>query len=91
MDSDKMTEPESHLDVVECQKGEFLLWQGVHEMEQYFILDGMLKRVVTNQQAKQMIPRFADENDIEIRYAAWRPDQRYFADENNFDPLIKRS
>lgn len=41
-------------------------------MEQYFILDGILKRVVTNQQAKEMILRFADERDMETSYAAWR-------------------
>ena len=42
-----MAELEPQLVVVDCQKGEALLNQGVHEMEQYFILDGILKRVVT--------------------------------------------
>lgn len=64
-------ELEQHLIVVDCRKGEFLLHQGVHEMEQYFILEGILKRVVTNQQAKEMILRFADERDVETSYAAW--------------------
>jgi CRP/FNR family transcriptional regulator, dissimilatory nitrate respiration regulator len=64
-------ELEQHLVVVDCRKGEFLLHQGVHEMEQYFILEGILKRVVTNQQAKEMILRFADERDVETSYAAW--------------------
>jgi CRP/FNR family transcriptional regulator, dissimilatory nitrate respiration regulator len=64
-------ELEQHLVVVDCRKGEFLLHQGVHEMEQYFILEGILKRVVTNQQAKEMILRFADEHDVETSYAAW--------------------
>jgi len=41
-------------------------------MEQYFILDGILKRVVTSQQAHEMILRFAVERDIETSYAAWR-------------------
>jgi len=45
-------ELESQLVVVDCHKGDPLLHQGVHEMEQYFILDGILKRVVANQQAK---------------------------------------
>ncbi|MGV3741560.1 MAG: hypothetical protein ACO1NO_04550, partial [Burkholderiaceae bacterium] len=63
---------EPHLTVVECNKGDFLLHQGVHEMEQYFILDGILKRMVTNQQAKEMILRFADERSMETSYAAWR-------------------
>jgi len=63
---------ESLLTVVDCQKGEVLLHQGVHEMEQYFVLDGILKRVVTNAAAKEMILRFADERDMETSYAAWR-------------------
>jgi CRP-like cAMP-binding protein len=62
---------EPHLVVVDCNKGDILLRQGVHEMEQYFILDGILKRVVTNQQAKEMILRFTVERDIESSYAAW--------------------
>jgi CRP/FNR family transcriptional regulator, dissimilatory nitrate respiration regulator len=44
----------------------------VHEMEQYFVLGGILKRMVTNADAKEMILRFADTNDIETSYAAWR-------------------
>ena len=63
---------EPHLVVVECPKGECLLHQGDHEMEQYFILDGILKRVVTDHEAKEMILRFAVERDIETSYAAWR-------------------
>jgi CRP-like cAMP-binding protein len=68
----QMAELEPHLVVVDCQKGEALLHQGVHEMEQYFILEGILKRVVSNQEAKEMILRFADEGQIETSYAAWR-------------------
>ncbi len=41
-------------------------------MEQYFILDGILKRVVSNPEGKEMILRFADENDMETSYAALR-------------------
>ena len=68
----QMAELEPHLVVVDCQKGEALLHQGVHEMEQYFILEGILKRVVSNQEAKEMILRFADEGQMETSYAAWR-------------------
>ena len=60
------------LSIVDSGKGDFLLHQGVHEMEQYFVLDGLLKRVVSNADAKEMILRFADERDIETSYAAWR-------------------
>jgi CRP-like cAMP-binding protein len=69
-------ELEPMLDIVDCHKGDFLLHQGVHAMEQYFVLEGILKRVVTNQQAKEMILRFADAGDMETSYAAWRLDTR---------------
>jgi CRP-like cAMP-binding protein len=63
---------EPQLAVVDCNKGDALLHQGVHDMEQYFVLDGLLKRVVTNADAKEMILRFADERAMETSYAAWR-------------------
>jgi len=66
------TELESHLDIVDGHKGDFLLLQGVREMEQYFILDGILKRVVANPEGKEMILRFTDEGEMETSYAAWR-------------------
>jgi CRP-like cAMP-binding protein len=68
-------ELEQQLNIVDCAKGDYLLHQGVHEMEQYFVLDGILKRVVANADAKEMILRFADERDIETSYAAWRLNQ----------------
>lgn len=68
----EMAALEPFFTVVNYQKGDLLLNQGVHEMEQYFILDGILKRVVTSQEAKEMILRFAAERDIETSYAAWR-------------------
>src|SRR3954452_24849004 len=68
----QVAELEPHLVVVDCQKGEALLGQGVHEMEQYFILEGVLKRVVSNPQAKEMILRFTEEGDMETSYAACR-------------------
>lgn len=64
-------ELERHLVVLDCHKGDVLLHQGVHDMEQYFILDGILKRVVTNSVAKEMILRFSAERDMETSYAAW--------------------
>jgi CRP-like cAMP-binding protein len=71
LNADEFAELEPHLDVLDCHKGDFLLNQGVHEMEQYFILDGLLKRVVTNGVAKEMILRFSAERDMETSYAAW--------------------
>ena len=72
MSAEQSAELEPHLSIVDRHKGETLLQQGAHEMEQYFILDGILKRVVTNQDAKEMILRFANERDMETSYAAWR-------------------
>jgi len=72
MTAAQMAELEPLLVVVDCQKGEALLNQGVHEMEQYFVLDGILKRVVSNREAKEMILRFAHEGEMETSYAAWR-------------------
>lgn len=65
---------EGQLTIVDCNKGDSLLHQGVHEMEQYFVLDGLLERVVTNPEGKEMILRFAAERDIETSYAAWKLD-----------------
>lgn len=36
------------------------------------MLDGILKRIVSSADAKEMILRFAIEKDIETSYAAWR-------------------
>jgi CRP/FNR family transcriptional regulator, dissimilatory nitrate respiration regulator len=72
LNDSEMAELESHLTVVDCRKGDFLLHQGIREMEQYFVLDGILKRVVSNNLAKEMILRFSCERDIETSYAAWR-------------------
>ena len=68
----ELRELEGLLVVVDCSKGDHLLHQGVHEMEQYFITQGILKRVVTNAQGKEMILRFTGPRDMETSYAAWR-------------------
>jgi CRP-like cAMP-binding protein len=41
-------------------------------MEQFFLLDGILKRAVANAEGKEMILRFAAETDMDTSYAAWR-------------------
>ncbi len=60
------------LEIPDYAKGETLEHQGTHSMEQYFIIDGILKRTVSNSQGKEMILRFAAESDIDTSYAAWR-------------------
>ena len=67
-----MAELEPLLSVVDCHKGECLIRQGALDMEQYFLLDGILKRVVANQQGREMILRFADAGAMETSYASWR-------------------
>ena len=65
-------ELEPLLEVADYSKGDALEHQGDHSMDQYFIVDGILKRVVSNAQGKEMILRFAAETDIDTSYAAWR-------------------
>lgn len=45
-------------------------------MGQYFILEGVLKRVVAGPEGKEMTLRFARETQIETSYAAWRLENR---------------
>jgi CRP-like cAMP-binding protein len=65
-------ELEPRLEIVEYRKGDLLVHQGSTDMEQFFILEGILKRVVANAEGKEMILRFAAENDMDTSYAAWR-------------------
>jgi CRP/FNR family transcriptional regulator, dissimilatory nitrate respiration regulator len=65
-------ELEPLLMVTDYRKGDPLVRQGDEEMEQFFILEGMLKRVVSNPQGREMILRFAAESEMDTSYAAWR-------------------
>ena len=65
-------ELEKQLVIVEYKKGDLLLGQGDHNMQQYFVLDGIVKRVVSNQEGKEMILRFSKEDDMDTSYAAYR-------------------
>ena len=67
-----LAELEPQLVIQECGKGDCLVFQGDLDMAQCFILDGILKRVVSNKEGKEMILRFADERDMETSYAAMR-------------------
>lgn len=70
---DQLADLESHLQIVDATKGDYLLTQGDRDMEQYFILDGLLKRVVSNAKGnKEMVLRIASERGMETSYAAWR-------------------
>jgi len=63
---------EPQLEIADYSKGDLLVQQGHSAMEQIFILDGILKRVVSTAEGKEMILRFAAETDMDTSYAAWR-------------------
>jgi CRP-like cAMP-binding protein len=65
-------ELEPLLAIADYRKGDRLVRQGDEEMEQFFILEGMLKRVVSNPEGREMILRFAAETEMDTSYAAWR-------------------
>src|SRR5829696_9220360 len=66
------SELEPLLLVADYRKGDPLVRQGDEEMEQFFVLEGMVKRVVSNPQGREMILRFAAESEMDTSYAAWR-------------------
>ena len=72
LDARLWDELEPKLDIVDFVKGTMLVTQGSEEMEQFFILEGILKRVVGNSDGKEMILRLASETDMDTSYAAWR-------------------
>lgn len=72
LNSAQRQELEPLLEIADYPKGGLLEHQGDRSMEQYFIIDGILKRVVSNARGKEMILRFAAESDIDTSYAAWR-------------------
>ena len=72
MAPDQWDELEPRLEIAEYRKGDLLVHQGSTEMEQFFVLEGILKRVVANAEGKEMILRFAAETDMDTSYAAWR-------------------
>ena len=60
------------LDITNYPKEAVLVRQGSRTMEQFFIIEGILKRVVNNADGKEMILRFAVPGDMDTSYAAWR-------------------
>jgi len=72
MNAAQWAELEPLMAIAEYRKGDPLVRQGDEEMEQFFILEGMVKRVVSNPQGREMILRFAAETEMDTSYAAWR-------------------
>ncbi len=72
MRQDQWEALEPLLTVGEYRKGDRLARQGDEEMLQFFILEGMVKRVVSNPEGHEMILRFAAETEMDTSFAAWR-------------------
>jgi CRP-like cAMP-binding protein len=72
MSAAQWSELEPLLVVADYRKGDPLVRQGDEEMEQFFVLEGMLKRVVSNPEGREMILRFAADTEMDTSYAAWR-------------------
>jgi len=72
MNAPQWSELEPLLAISDYRKGDPLVRQGDEEMEQFFILEGMVKRVVSNPQGREMILRFAAGGEMDTSYAAWK-------------------
>ena len=72
MSAAQWTELEPLLIITDYRKSDPLVRQGDEQMQQFFVLDGMLKRVVSNPEGREMILRFAAEGEMDHSYAAWR-------------------
>jgi len=64
----------AHVIVHDAQRGERLLEQGSREPQQFFVIEGLVKRIVSSPQGREMTLRFAGEGDFETCYDAWRRD-----------------
>ncbi|RJX31313.1 MAG: Crp/Fnr family transcriptional regulator [Oxalobacter sp.] len=72
MTPSELADLEPYLAVEDYVKGDCLLHQGDRDLDVIFVLDGILKRAVANQNAKEMILRFTSERNMEATYASWR-------------------
>ena len=62
---------EKILSIDDIARNDTLLVQGDSDLHQIFILQGLLKRVVTNKQGREMTLRIVGEGEYETCYAAW--------------------
>lgn len=72
LDNDARDELYELVVLQEGQRGERLVEQGGQELRQFFVLEGLLKRVVTSAQGREMTLRFAGEGDFETFHDARR-------------------
>jgi CRP-like cAMP-binding protein len=62
----------SLIEVHECSRGERLLEQGGQDLRHFFVIEGVLKRMVTSSEGREMTLHFAGEGDMETCFEAWR-------------------
>jgi CRP-like cAMP-binding protein len=60
------------LTVQEGARGDRLVQQGSRDLRQFFIVEGVLKRVVTSPEGREMTLHFAGEDDMETCFESWR-------------------
>jgi CRP-like cAMP-binding protein len=72
LDEGMLTELADLVSVDDRHRGDFLLRQGDRELRQYFVLDGLLKRIVASTEGRELTLRFAAERDMETSYEAWQ-------------------
>lgn len=72
LDAAAITELLGLVDVREAARGERLVAQGSRDLRQFFVIEGLLKRVVTSPEGREMTLHFAGEGDMETCFEAWR-------------------
>jgi CRP-like cAMP-binding protein len=60
------------MEVHDAARGERLLEQGSRDLHHFFVIEGLLKRVVTSAEGREMTLHFAAEHDMETCFEAWR-------------------
>ena len=60
---------QSMLSVITVEADVVLQAQGSHDMSQFFVLDGFLKRVVTSRQGRDMTVHISKKNEFETYYS----------------------
>ena len=57
--------------IEEARRGACLLEQGRRDVRQFFVIEGLLKRIVSGPQGREVAMRFAGVDDMETCYTAW--------------------
>lgn len=72
LDGAALAELAGVLVVHEGLRGERLLEQGSTGLHQFFVIEGLLKRIVTNPEGREMTMHFAGEGEFETCWDAWQ-------------------